>query len=200
MSDSSIARERGGAGGSSLLHWPVKYAKSHVFCVFEANFCWKNENSPPKGIWEPKLQSRCRDLTWKTFWISDFGRKIRFNSGEDFFLFLFWRSPCFWAKKPFEYPTRAKIFGSKQWKFASRSLAVVSLFQNSPLPFSNPGYACGVRSAKTLFCILVDRAMGGAGAIAPLATMTITIIYVLKADVTYIALTQQLLSVGNFLH
>ena len=33
---SSVAR--GGRGGSSPPHWLVKYAKSHVFCAFEADF------------------------------------------------------------------------------------------------------------------------------------------------------------------
>ena len=33
---SSVAR--GGAGGLEPPHWLVKYAKSHVFCAFEADF------------------------------------------------------------------------------------------------------------------------------------------------------------------
>ena len=32
---SSVAR---GAGGAQDSHWPVKYAKSHVFGAFEADF------------------------------------------------------------------------------------------------------------------------------------------------------------------
>ena len=33
---SSVAR--GGGGGLEPPHWLVKYAKSHVFCAFEADF------------------------------------------------------------------------------------------------------------------------------------------------------------------
>ena len=43
---SSVARG-GRGGGSSPPHWLVKYAKSHVFCAFEADFLRKMENSPP---------------------------------------------------------------------------------------------------------------------------------------------------------
>ena len=35
-------------GGLQLPHWPKKYAKYHVFSAFEADFCSKNENSPPQ--------------------------------------------------------------------------------------------------------------------------------------------------------
>ena len=34
---SSVAK--GGRGGLELPHWPVKYAKSHVFGAFDADFC-----------------------------------------------------------------------------------------------------------------------------------------------------------------
>ena len=36
ISTSSVAR--GGAGGLEPPHWLVKYAKTHVFCAFEADF------------------------------------------------------------------------------------------------------------------------------------------------------------------
>ena len=36
-------------GGAQAPHWPKKYAK-YVFSAFEANFCSKNENSPPMGL------------------------------------------------------------------------------------------------------------------------------------------------------
>ena len=36
VTTSSVAR--GGAGGARAPHWLVKYAKSHVFCAFEADF------------------------------------------------------------------------------------------------------------------------------------------------------------------
>ena len=74
-------------------------------------------------------------------WISDFGRKILLNFGEDLF---FVEITCFWAEKLFEFPISAENSVSisdkpcesdqEQWKFWSRSLTVVSLFQKSP-PF-----------------------------------------------------------------
>ena len=91
LSFSSVA-----GGGSSPPYWPVKYAKSHVFGALKADFWWKNENSPHKGNWVPKLWSRYRDSAWKSVWISNFGRKIRLNFSEDLFfwdhLFLGWKS------------------------------------------------------------------------------------------------------------
>ena len=39
---------RGGRGGLEPPHWLVKYAKSHVFVAFEADFWLKIENSPPQ--------------------------------------------------------------------------------------------------------------------------------------------------------
>ena len=41
---SSVAR----VGGFESPHWPEKCAKSHVFGAFEAEFCYKNENSTPQ--------------------------------------------------------------------------------------------------------------------------------------------------------
>ena len=49
-----ILRSQGGRGARTP-HWPEKYAKYHVFRAFEANFCSKNENSPPNGIGNQKL-------------------------------------------------------------------------------------------------------------------------------------------------
>ena len=47
ISNSSVAR--GGRGGLEPPHWLVKYAKSHVFGAFEADFLSKIENTPPIG-------------------------------------------------------------------------------------------------------------------------------------------------------
>ena len=125
---SSVARG-GGGGGSSPPHWLVKYAKTHVFCAFEADFLWKMENSPPHTKRAPLRRLNLRNLgeksLWilaKTFffffgdhlilggknvWIPDFGRKITLNFGEDlfffFFFFFFWRSPNFGRKKPLNF-------------------------------------------------------------------------------------------------
>ena len=117
-------------------------------------------------------------LGWKIVWISDSGRKLGLNFGEDLF---FLEITCFWAEKLFEFPILAEnsdsvsvrtfFFGDhlflsgknfwtselsekfrlnfrtnrvkliqEQWKFGSRSFALFSLFQKSPLPppFSKP--------------------------------------------------------------
>ena len=93
----SVAYSQGGGGARAPPHWPVKYAKSHVFGE-------KMKTVPPKGNWVPKLWSRCRDSAWKSVWISDFGLKIRLNFGKDLFLFFFFLEiTCFWAEKAFEF-------------------------------------------------------------------------------------------------
>ena len=94
-------------------------------------------------IWVVKLWSRCRELAWTSVWISDFGRRTRLNFGEDVFFFL--RSPVFglknhlnfrfWPKNPSQFRINRVILIREQWKFGSRSLAVVSLFQKSPPSF-----------------------------------------------------------------
>ena len=106
---SSVAR--GGGGGSSPPpRWLVKYAKSHVFYAFEADFLWKMENSPPIRKEPPLKRSNLRNwkknhpefwrrpfffyffgdhliLGGKNLWILDSGRKITLNFGEAFFFF-----------------------------------------------------------------------------------------------------------------
>ena len=48
-------------------------------------------------------------LDGKNLWISDFGRKIWLNFGEDlFFFFFFWRPPVFGRKKPLNFGFRPK--------------------------------------------------------------------------------------------
>ena len=84
-------------------------------------------------------------------WISNFGRKIRLNFSEDlsfiFFgghLFLGGKTVLyfrFWPKNPSQFRVSRVNLIQEQWQFGSRSLTVVSLFQKSPPPFLNPGYA-----------------------------------------------------------
>ena len=138
-----------GAGGSSPPHWPEKYAKWHVFSAFEADFFSKHENSLPEGIWWPScegfaviraeepLNFRFRPKNPSQFWWGPFFLEIT----------------CFWAEKPFQFPPKNQSqfriqfrinrlnLIRKQWKFGSRSLTVVSLFQKSPPSFPNPSYA-----------------------------------------------------------
>ena len=72
---------------------------------------------PPKGNWVPKSWSRCRDLVWKSVWITDLARKISLNFGEDLFFFL--ETTCFWAEKTFEFPN---------WAENSASISVKTFF------------------------------------------------------------------------
>ena len=114
---SSVAR----GGSSPPPHWLVKYAKSHAFCAFEADFLLEMENSPPIRKQPPSNVWICENgrnnslkfgedlfffgdhltLGRKKLWISDFGRKITLNFGED--LFFFGRSPNFGQKKPLNF-------------------------------------------------------------------------------------------------
>ena len=90
---SSVTRGGGAGGGSSSPHWLVKYAKSHVFCAFEADFLRKMENSPPPIQKQPPFK-RLNLRNWTK------------NFGED--LFFFWRSPNFGRKKPLYFGFRPK--------------------------------------------------------------------------------------------
>ena len=88
-----------------------------------------------------KLWRSCRDSGGRTVSISDFGRKIRLNFGEELF---FLRSSVVGRKNRFNFrfpPKNPSQFWinrlnliRKQWKFGSRSFTVVSLFQTSPPP------------------------------------------------------------------
>ena len=142
---SSVARG-GGGGSSSLPHWHVKYAKSHVFGAFEADILWKFENSPPTNVW-----------------ISDFGRKISLNFGEDPFespilaeksvsisvktFFFYLETTWFWAEKTFELPILAEksvsisvktflfFFLETTWFWAEKTFEFPSFPRNSVLIF-----------------------------------------------------------------
>ena len=76
---SSVAR-----GGLEPPHWLVKYAKSHVFCAFEADFLQKIENSPPQTSEFAKLDEKLVSISVKTFFFFfwrtlGFGRKKHLN-------------------------------------------------------------------------------------------------------------------------
>ena len=89
-------------------------------------------------------------LGGKNVWISDFGRKISLNFGEDLFFFFFfffffgdhlilgeknlWISE-FPEKFPLNFRTNRVQLIQQQWKFGSRSFALFSLFQKSPSLF-----------------------------------------------------------------
>ena len=80
-------------------HWFVKYAKSHVFNAFDAPP--HRKTAPPQTFEFPNLAEKSVSILTKTFFffgdhlilggkklrISDFGRKIRLNFGEDLFFF-----------------------------------------------------------------------------------------------------------------
>ena len=90
-------------------------------------------------------------LGGEKLWISEFGRKITLNFGEDLFFFFFgdhlilggeklWISELSETFRLKFRTNRLKLI-QDQWNFESRSFAHFSLFQNSPPPFPNPGYA-----------------------------------------------------------
>ena len=88
-------------------------------------------------------------LGWKNVWISDFGRKIRLNFGEDLFflgdhLFLggkiglnfraFWEIPTPFLDKPCETD-------SKTMKIRVKVVGTFLTLSKKPPPFPIPGYA-----------------------------------------------------------
>ena len=67
-------------------------------------------------------------LGGKNVWISDFGRKISLNFGEDlpffFFFFFFLETTCFWAEKTFGIP----ILAEKSVSISVKTLFFQKLF------------------------------------------------------------------------
>ena len=58
------------------------------------------------------------NLGEKNVWISDFGRKISLNFGEDlFFFFFFWRPPEFGRKKRLNFRVRPKNHSQFWWRY-----------------------------------------------------------------------------------
>ena len=156
LGSSSIAR-----GARAPPHWPEKYAKSHVFSAFEADFCSKNENSL-KGFGDEVV----KELPW-------FGRKNRLNfrfrpknpslfRWRPFFLFLFLEITCFWAEKPFQFPISAeKSVSILDYPFESDSKAMKIRVQvayscltlsKKPPSFPSPGYAPAWAKRKRSDC------------------------------------------------
>ena len=139
VNSSSVARE-----GEWLepTHWPEKYAKYHVFSVFEAD-----ENSPPWnwpsevvkellwfGPWARKLEflfflphlKLVRKTDWRPFFFGDHlisAKKTVPNLVKTFFLVITW----FWQKN------RLNLI-EDWWKFWSSLFTVVSNFHKSPPP------------------------------------------------------------------
>ena len=89
---SSVAR---GGGGARASHWLVKYAKSHHFGGFEAEFLRKIENSPPYWKTAPP----------QTFGFPIWAEKSASISAKTFF---FWRPLDFGRKKPLNFRFRPK--------------------------------------------------------------------------------------------
>ena len=89
------------------------------------------ENSPPQTTEFAKLDEKSLSISVKTFffffgdhlilggknlWISDFGRKITLNFGEDLFFFVFWRPPDFGRKKPLNFRFRPENHSQFRWR------------------------------------------------------------------------------------
>ena len=130
---SSVARGGGGARAPPIGLWSMQ---NRTFLVLlRPIFCEKLKTAPPKENSTP----------WNV-WISDFGRKISLNFGEDLFFFFFFGDHLIlggknvWISELSEKfclkfrANRVKLI-QEQWKFGSRSFALFSLFQKSP-PFS----------------------------------------------------------------
>ena len=86
-------------------------------------------------------------LVRKNVWISEFGRKISLNFGEDLFIL---ETTCFWSEKTFEFPRNFRELSDKPCDSDSRAMKiqvkVVCTFltlskKPPPPPFPNPGYA-----------------------------------------------------------
>ena len=135
--------------------------KNTFLVLFEADFCSKNKNSPPNGIGKQRLWRTCcyldqksevffswsylklvKKMDWisvKTFffffffWSPNFGRKNRFNCGEDLF---FWRSPNFDTKS-------ASIWFKTDENLGQVCLLLFPAFKKAPSPLRIPGYAPG---------------------------------------------------------
>ena len=131
---SSVARGGGGRGGSSPPHWLVKYAKSHVFGAFEADFLWKIENSPPHGKTAPP----------QTFEFPDLAEKSVPISVKTFFFFF--ETTWFWAKKTLNFWAFRQIssqFSGKPCETDSRTMKIrvkvvftFLILSKQPPPFS----------------------------------------------------------------
>ena len=92
-------------------------------------------------------------LGGKNVWILDFGRKITlWILAKTFFFFFFFGDHLILGGKNVWISDLSETFRLKfrtnrlkliqgQWKFEPRSFEDFSLFQNSPPPFPNPGYA-----------------------------------------------------------
>ena len=132
------------------------------FVLLRPIFCekWKIappiRKEPPREFWRRTFFFFGDHLILggKNVWILDFGRKIPLNFGEDlfFFFFFFFGDQLLLGGKNRWISDHSETFRLKfqtnplkliqgQWKFESRSFAHFSLFQNSPPPFPNPGYA-----------------------------------------------------------
>ena len=147
---SSVARGGGGEGGLSPPHWPVKYAKSHVFGAFEADFCWKNKNSHP----QKEFGSRSCEVVAvirpeKTFEYPNLAEKYVSVSVKTFFLEI----TCFWAEKLFKFPTLAEKSVWFWWKNNENSgkdcLQLSHSFQKAPSFFKSWLRACLILAILT---------------------------------------------------
>ena len=114
LSSSSIARGVGGWGGSSFPRWPEKYAKSHVFRAFEADFCSKNENSPPKKFGSQSCERVTGIWPEKSFELVILAKKSVSISVKTFF--FVWRSPVLGRKIRFNFRFRPKNLSQFQWR------------------------------------------------------------------------------------
>ena len=129
--DSCVAR---GAGGLEPPHWPEKCSKTHVFSAFEADFCSKNENSPPQRDLGAEV---VKDLPW-------FGpakwNNLLVELTQSWWRPFFFEITCFRPEKSFEIPISAGISVSIWFKSNENldqgRLKLAQPFKRAPSPFT----------------------------------------------------------------
>ena len=102
-------------GARAPPHWLVKYAKSHVFGAFKADFWWKIENSPP-----PK-EIGCRSCEVHVVILPEKAFKFPISAEKAVSILVktFFLTTCFWAVKTLEFPI---------WAEKSVSISVKTFF------------------------------------------------------------------------
>ena len=127
--------------------------RNRAFLVLLRPIFAQKMKTAPRRIWVPKLWRSCRDSTGRTVLISDFVRKIRLNSVKTFFLEI----TCFWAAKPFDFPTSAKkavSISDKPFESDSRAMKIRV----------KVAYSCLTLSKKPLLFEILATRLGTAGA------------------------------------
>ena len=109
-SDGTSSVARGG-------HWPEKYAKSHVFGAFEAEFCPIMKTAPPKGYGSRSCKGVAVLRTEEFLKFENSAEKSVLISVKTFFC----RSPVFGRKEPFNLRFRPNNPSQFRFQFSQPS-------------------------------------------------------------------------------